>query len=111
VRRLSGRELNQFMEGLAMDNRGNLPENKTQTNDDETVDRCVMAGSQDVVMGLNDVRRELGGPAAMGYAGGMVAGLRAWLVTNHGMESTRELFLRMADDADLCEPQAGAVLQ
>lgn len=85
-------------------------QNKAQTEFDVDVDRCVLAGSQDVVHGLNDVRRELGGPAAMGYAGGMVAGLRAWLVTNHGLESTRELFLRMADDADLAET-VPAVLQ
>lgn len=95
-----------------MDHRGSVPENKSKTEiDEDEVDRCVIAGSQDVVMGLNDVRRECGGPAAMGYAGGMVAGLRAWLVTNHGLESTRELFLRMADDADLSEPQVSAVLQ
>ena len=94
-----------------MDNRENLSANKLATNDEETVDSCVTAGSHDVVHGLNDVRRELGGMAAMGYAGGMAAGLRAWLVTNHGIESTRELFLRLADDADLCAPQPAGVLQ
>lgn len=92
------------------DNHADLPANKSSTElDDNEVDRCMMAGSQDVVHGLNDVRRKLGGPAAMGYAGGMVAGLRAWLVTNHGLEDTRELFLRMADDADLSEPQPAAL--
>lgn len=86
------------------DNHVDLQASESVTEDDDSIiDGFVTGGSRDVVLALGDVRKTCGGPAAMGYAGGMVAGLRAWLVTNHGLENTRELFLRMADDADLCE--------
>lgn len=87
------------------DSCGNLETNKSGTLDDE-IESFVMGGSRDVVAALGDVRKTCGGPAAMGYAGGMAAGLRAWLVTNHGVKEARELFYRLASDADLDEQTA-----
>lgn len=85
--------------------RENLLANKSSTeiDDDKAIDDGILAGSLHVTKALDMIRADQGGQAAMGYAGGMVGGIRAWLVTNYGAEDTRLLFLHMAETPDEME--------
>lgn len=84
-----------------MDSRENPCANISETYDD---DAMIESAVRDVALALADIRLQLGPIAAVIYAGGMVAGLRAFLVENVGLDSTQDLFGRAAADADLCEP-------
>lgn len=83
--------------------RENLPTNKTSTGHGgnvrpDPIGAGIDAGSIHAINALDMIEKDRGSAVAEGYAAGMTAGLREWLIARYGHRDAYAFFQRLADD-------------